>query len=702
MAQTYAGTLDDKCFRLASVTLERHPDSGEQVPSITLSTHDLSGAAEIGYNALSYTWGSPRHDATDSDPDTKTSILFNGEIFKVQPNLYNALLELHTSCVDTLVWIDALCINQSDPTERSAQVSVMNQIYGKATRVIVWLGEAFPELEAGLRAAERIGAESVPQTLRMLGTQTWDFVSDVSSMRERYSMEPIDRDEAIGLVTLLTSNWLARIWVIQEVALARDVVVLCNGRFTSFDCVGLTATFLHYSGLYQAVIYLLPKEKLHVHIRYDINIFQAERLQLLREWCKGEKSPWAGVLSTIDFEAGLENQQQNSSPMLLLRLLFSTFGFRVTDSRDCIYGLVGILKHMAAEQGYQLPLEFEPNYEVETKDLLQDVARKIIHTTDSLVYLSLVKDLSYRQTPGLPSWAPDFPPVMHNSLHGPQFRSIGTVNASKHVPRAENKHSFNISGGTLHAFGFPLGSVANIGEDYVQSLQGHFDKLADILLSMDLIYSYTKQPADEVLWRTLIWDSDSTYRPSQLIRIQDFQRAVLEQIITALKGQYLSEEEKSVGQAQVSSSIDNMGYLDCIADKFPSSIFPDVRLVKSICVKLGYMASQEGDDLLDSEELESLEKALSQNSMPPTGLMASFWHGRKPFVTDTGYLSMGFTSAEIGDEAWIVSGSPAPLVLRRTGEEKNEYTLIGEAYVHGAMQGEAVTDDVVWEKIQIV
>jgi hypothetical protein len=65
-------------------------------------------------------------------------------------------------------------------------------------------------------------------------------------------------------------------------------------------------------------------------------------------------------------------------------------------------------------------------------------------------------------------------------------------------------------------------------------------------------------------------------------------------------------------------------------------------------------------------------------------------------------LGTGYLSIEAGDELWIVSGSPAPLVLRRTGALDNEFIIVGEAYVHGIMHGETVTDDVDWKKIQMV
>ncbi|KAF5628840.1 heterokaryon incompatibility 6 OR allele [Fusarium sp. NRRL 52700] len=699
MAQYYSDELDTESFRLATISTGIHPDTKFQVPSVILTKHPLFGASDLAYNALSYTWGSPRDSAQLTDTVTNTTILLNGLSFEVQPNLYDALVELQASCSETPIWIDALCINQSNSNERSPQVSVMNQIYGKAKRVIVWLGKAFPELETGLRAVERLGAASVPETLRMIRTQTWDFSSDLSAMPERYGMEPVDQEEAIGLVALYMCNWFTRIWIIQEVSLTSDVVILCKGRFTVFDYVGYTATFLHYSGFFQSVVDLVPKDRPGIHIRGGINIFHAERIQLLREWCKGKTSAWTGVLAMIDLEAGLGKHHAEPSTIVPLRVLFSTFGMKATDPRDSIYGWNGILKHMAAQEGVSLPSVFEPDYDIEIKDLLLNVACNVIEATDSLVYLSLVKDPSVRETPGLPSWVPDYPPVLYNSVHGPNFRSIGTVNSSKHVPHYPNRYPFTITGNVLNVFGFRLGTVHKIGEGFLECLQGRLSMLGDILLTMERAYSYTNQQADEVLWRTLIWDTDFTNRPSKLIRLEDFQRAVAHNFVRALQYVFKEAASASAGHSMVLQSISDMAYLDEIAAKFPNSIFPSTKLIKSFCASLDTIPYN--TDGCDEEELQKLMEPLSKHAMPPGNIMASTWLSRRAILTDTGYLGMGHESTQAGDEVWIISGSPAPLVLRKSGD-RDDYRLIGEAYVHGAMQGEAVTDEVTWEKIKIV
>jgi hypothetical protein len=223
--------------------------------------------------------------------------------------------------------------------------------------------------------------------------------------------------------------------------------------------------------------------------------------------------------------------------------------------------------------------------------------------------------------------------------------------------------------------------------------------LGDILLTMDKTYTYTNQQADEVLWRTLFWDTDFTNRPSKLIRLEDFQRAVAHNYVRALQYVFKEAKSASVGHSLVLQAISGMTYLDEIAAKFPDSIFPSTKLVKSLCASLDTLPQD--TDGCDTEKLQKLMAPLSKHAMPPGNIMASTWVYRKAFLTDTGYLGMGHESTQAGDEVWIISGSPAPLVLRKVGHS-SDYCLIGEAYVHGAMQGEAVTDDVTWEKVKIV
>lgn len=84
----------------------------------------------IRWNALSYRWG---------DEDAKIFILVNERLFGVRPNLYMFLLQLAQNEEHEWIFVDALCISQSDLVERAQQVSLMGDIYKRAQKVIIWI-----------------------------------------------------------------------------------------------------------------------------------------------------------------------------------------------------------------------------------------------------------------------------------------------------------------------------------------------------------------------------------------------------------------------------------------------------------------------------------------------------------------------------------------------------------------------------------
>lgn len=87
------------------------------------------------YSALSYVWG---------QEDAIHEISLGGRPFWVRPNLFTALRRLRAHGVDNtiIIWVDALCINQSSVAERNSQVAMMGEIYSQSERVQVWLGES--------------------------------------------------------------------------------------------------------------------------------------------------------------------------------------------------------------------------------------------------------------------------------------------------------------------------------------------------------------------------------------------------------------------------------------------------------------------------------------------------------------------------------------------------------------------------------
>lgn len=89
------------------------------------------------YHALSYVWG---------DPNPSHQILLDGKALKITKSLYVALRAIQRDANEQsiLVWADAICINQQDLEERSAQVVLMRETYHAATYVRICESSPFP------------------------------------------------------------------------------------------------------------------------------------------------------------------------------------------------------------------------------------------------------------------------------------------------------------------------------------------------------------------------------------------------------------------------------------------------------------------------------------------------------------------------------------------------------------------------------
>jgi hypothetical protein len=164
-----------------------------------LITTSLDG--NLKYDALSYVWGGA---AGAHSP----FITVNGSAVLITTNLRDTLCALRNKGVLTLLWIDALCINQKDKKERVTQVKMMANLYKNAANVSTWLGDA-NEIEVW---------DNLTQFL-----QDFTALVDEDSLlyqpfyRTHGAMDSISFDD--GINEMMGGDWFTRIWVVQEAAL---------------------------------------------------------------------------------------------------------------------------------------------------------------------------------------------------------------------------------------------------------------------------------------------------------------------------------------------------------------------------------------------------------------------------------------------------------------------------------------------------
>jgi hypothetical protein len=147
------------------------------------------------YEALSYVWG---------DSHKPQSIIIDNQKLAITQNLYTGLLHLRDHELPRIVWVDAICIDQANKKEKGHQIQIMAAIYAKASRVIVWLGEAQDDSDRALELIRDACEKSaVPSNIELFKQ---------------------------AVLKLLKRPWFHRVWVRNQNCIMSVGVTKCCSR----------------------------------------------------------------------------------------------------------------------------------------------------------------------------------------------------------------------------------------------------------------------------------------------------------------------------------------------------------------------------------------------------------------------------------------------------------------------------------------
>ena len=112
--------------------------------------HLVTCAAILGsYEALSHAWSTSER--------TRSIMISQQGMVPITASLHDALQELRFCDRRRRLWVNAICIDQSNADERTAQVIMMSSIYATAFRVIPWLGTSDGSEVEALALARALG-----------------------------------------------------------------------------------------------------------------------------------------------------------------------------------------------------------------------------------------------------------------------------------------------------------------------------------------------------------------------------------------------------------------------------------------------------------------------------------------------------------------------------------------------------------------
>ncbi|KAI0911997.1 HET-domain-containing protein [Ustulina deusta] len=201
-----------------------HPD-----PSVNRALYDPIPDGEKNlsvpvYEALFYAWGSPEKREVIEVEVSKTTAkrVFPTSFFRRKlPITHNLALALrHTRFCDRprTLWVDTICIGQSNAQERSTQVQRMGEIYSLATGVVAWLGPSFTDSNLALTKLEKIG-----EGVEVL-EDNYFALSPRCPRPDWYRLEiqlPFFLNEFAAIVQLCEVPYMKRLWIVQELTAAK-------------------------------------------------------------------------------------------------------------------------------------------------------------------------------------------------------------------------------------------------------------------------------------------------------------------------------------------------------------------------------------------------------------------------------------------------------------------------------------------------
>lgn len=112
-------------------------NAGDPSDSLTCEIINVNLEDNPIYEALSYTWADQNGDTTLSQEIVCAS---NKTVISITKNCESALRALRQKGRRRPLWVDAICINQSDLSERNHQIGFMGKIYSEASQVLIYLG----------------------------------------------------------------------------------------------------------------------------------------------------------------------------------------------------------------------------------------------------------------------------------------------------------------------------------------------------------------------------------------------------------------------------------------------------------------------------------------------------------------------------------------------------------------------------------
>lgn len=658
-----------------------HPSDAIGDLQCSLRTVEISDFHD--YEALSYVWGDP-----------KDSILLKLDecLVTVTRNLSAALCELRLPSTERVLWIDQLCIDQTDYNERANQVEIMGAVYKQAKLVICWLG---PDFEGEAYAGREIIQQLAKTNLREYERGVVDLHDDSGKIDDGIlqskNLPLLDSPTWVALNHLLQRPYFERVWIMQEIKIATSKILLWGDFELIFTDLQKVATWALNIGRHA-----LMQESL-------LDIGAATRVVSLLD-------------TTETFEQCLSAAALRKS----------------TDERDKVFGILGLVSG-----GVPFPAWYQAT-ELETHSY---TCLYLLQNRNSFQFMSHIDNTNHIDDLEWPSWIPRH----WKGAKGPGEADFQAATTFPNTLAKENAMYLNVDTsfitviGIKHAIVKTLGSInnANNPNSKISEIENTALKVSEAWRLMRAyqgnVYRDINEPQIKAFIRTIVCgaldlndisENQDPLLPDTNIYFAEFIKFwnIILTTYLGLKGQDVAafvKQNISLSKSaanmflgacslETESELEGEPYLlqqmdDSVFDKTTKAISQTANLAltlafvtaKTLTVVEELLQNNLSQNLADLPEVQEAGRAISTTVFISTGIgwqsFTKMWYEsglhKRFFITDNGFMGMGPEAMREGDITAVIFGGTVPFILRLY---QNGWRVIGSCYIHGVMHGEFI------------
>ncbi|RSL71752.1 hypothetical protein CEP53_001376 [Fusarium sp. AF-6] len=593
------------------------------------------------YEALSYTWG---------DPTITRQLNCSGRTIDVTVSLHDALSDLRQPRRKRLLWVDAVCINQSDNNEKAQQIRLMGEIYSQARRVLIYLGKTDSSVDGAMKSIRQLDWKFMPIHVRRYNSRLAAFGPAGTWLIDclpRMKAIPEDKISWGPIINLLRRPWFQRTWVIQEAILAKRAHVICGKQSIPWAMLERVVIAMDF---YKAEVAEIPDYSSIVDTVAGVHLMRSAR----RDRYVGIMMPDLWLYRWLLLGSPMNRQEFTK----LLDLIMDSRTFACSNPRDKVFGMLGVT-------GQDTRSEYlTPDYHISPGDVFRKFVLWEIFHNGSLRVLGSSSDKAGSQYSS-PTWVPDFNRLDHHrSLTRHENRARFSASADLPIQaRASNDNT------VLHLKGRIVDTLHTVGEMMIRNPSDLASK-GDYANKRMTWYDELRVNKDMIIEAITIW---------------------LEAMERLTQGRHPVPRANAMLATKLVE-----GKLE-LKDGVPSDWVPFLRAL--VCNRTDY--GQEASAVFEPMVAAYVRLSLAAEKLPkpyvrkhyPLARRAieaslSLAQSRRFAGTDmglTGYVPM---RAKKGDLVVILYGADVPFVVRK--EAGGRYSLVGECYMHGIMYGEAL------------